>query len=1526
MSGAGRRWLRRIAWVLGASLAAVIVLACAALLALQTDWGREQVRRRVEAELTSRIRGSLEVERLEGDLLGRFAARGITVRDKRGAVVVSVGRLVVDYRLLPLVHRHVHADQVLVAGLEVNGYRGPHGRLTLADLWIHQPPGEPSAPWTATIDELRVDRSLLAIERAPGTWERVGALSLEASIRLRTDSVDVSLVRLRGRWAEPGIGLAARGQVHLATGGTSRVTDLVLAAGGSRIHVSQAGWTGATGHVAASVIVEPGDLRRMVPGSRLRRRVQAAVFLGRGGATPAISAQIAGRAGSAAFSIVGRAIPADRRGSPGVRGGQLALFVSRLRPHELWAGAARAELDGWIRAEASELTSLARADAEVEGELRGAVKGVAVERVWLEGSLADQVVRLAVHGRAPGARAELDARARLPAGSPLDDPGRIEIERSHLVVDVDDVARVLERAGVAPDRRPAGPLRLRARASGRLAALSGHASLSSDELRWRGFAMEGLRGAVRLVHAGDEPAGRAELTASSIAHGGTSYGGARVTAELRPDGPSLALAFRAGGRSGVSASGSLVARRVADGVRVAVGRLALRTRGLLWRAEDGVVAVTEGGRRIDADLGLSSSGGRIAVGAHLDRTAGALRGRVQVRLERLRPARVGRALGGDRLADLPRGQVSARIDARLPAGPAELTVSVERLRWPESGPGASGVGLVTGTLHASVRDRRATAQLELAGATGGRLHARLTGRAPARLLDGRRWQALGAGDVESVLVRLGRIDLERLLGERGGPVRGGIVDATLTAGEGLASGSLDARLERGQAVHGAGPTIPVDANVSARLAGRALTLEAFARSEGYGRVDVAADLRIPRRPLEARAWRAAGPASIRAARIGLRSVRLRAVRSLLAPSTRQSDGAGGLLEATLTVGAAARTAELRAEVRQARLRDRAAPVGASLVVSATRREAKIQADVRVAERPAITASATVGAGTAVVDRLMGAGPSAAARALRGASVRADVVIARQPVTAIAHALGARPDLAGSVHGEASIRGTLAAPRVRASISAPGLVANGVRFEQLGGTGVYEGGPWSGTLRARTGGGGRLIIDASGRALEAEASRLRLSARRLRLAPFAPLWQRPGGTVRHLDGTLEAELTVAGGASAPTVDGWLRVRGGSARVASFLRPIHAASVDVRADGGRVTVELSARSRPGEIRGSLSADVRRPAASRFTAHLRAEELPLSVGQQIVSVNGQLRADGRLRERTLEVDATIVRGLIVRVPNQRGIRLHDTGPLEDVVYVDAKGAAAALARAEVTPGPGFGLRVRVRTEDHVTVRADIARLEVAADLQLTSRAGQTRVVGTLDARRGRVEVSGRQFEIERGGLVFEGQRPPDPWLDVRLSHRYPEATVHVEVTGPLSDPRVRFLSDSGRHDQGQLLGMVLGGGPGGGPRSTAGERALGVAASAIASRAASAVRRAGLPVDTIKVGTDAASDQVVSSLTVGKWLTDRLFMAIRHRFVGDDAVANRNEVVFQHYLAPAWMWEGVVGDRGSTSIDLLWMALAR
>lgn len=140
------RWIRRV--VVGAVAFAVLAIAVV-LIALHTDWGREQVRKRAEAALAESFPGGARIGRVEGSVLGALVLRDIELRDADHQPTVTIDRLTLDVGYRALLRGEIALESLALDGVTVRvrmpAGGGPPNVATLSirttnDMPIVQPP------------------------------------------------------------------------------------------------------------------------------------------------------------------------------------------------------------------------------------------------------------------------------------------------------------------------------------------------------------------------------------------------------------------------------------------------------------------------------------------------------------------------------------------------------------------------------------------------------------------------------------------------------------------------------------------------------------------------------------------------------------------------------------------------------------------------------------------------------------------------------------------------------------------------------------------------------------------------------------------------------------------------------------------------------------------------------------------------------------------------------------------------------------------------------------------------------------------------------------------------------------------------------------------------------------------------------------------------------------------------------------------------------------------------------------------
>ena len=167
------------------------------------------------------------------------------------------------------------------------------------------------------------------------------------------------------------------------------------------------------------------------------------------------------------------------------------------------------------------------------------------------------------------------------------------------------------------------------------------------------------------------------------------------------------------------------------------------------------------------------------------------------------------------------------------------------------------------------------------------------------------------------------------------------------------------------------------------------------------------------------------------------------------------------------------------------------------------------------------------------------------------------------------------------------------------------------------------------------------------------------------------------------------------------------------------------------------------------------------------------------------------------------------------------------------------------------------------------------------------------------------------------FTERSPPNPQLDVQLTHAFDTLTLTVIVTGRAQSPNVRFTSDPGTYDESQLLSYFAGlSSPDQeGPSGSAGQQAAGAAAGLLLGPVTKEVRK-NLPIDTF----DVSMGNNAPVVTVGKWLSDELFVAYTWTTRAEPTEDEQSGLIRWRFY-PGWVLEVIAGPN-QQSADVYWI----
>jgi translocation and assembly module TamB len=166
-----------------------------------------------------------------------------------------------------------------------------------------------------------------------------------------------------------------------------------------------------------------------------------------------------------------------------------------------------------------------------------------------------------------------------------------------------------------------------------------------------------------------------------------------------------------------------------------------------------------------------------------------------------------------------------------------------------------------------------------------------------------------------------------------------------------------------------------------------------------------------------------------------------------------------------------------------------------------------------------------------------------------------------------------------------------------------------------------------------------------------------------------------------------------------------------------------------------------------------------------------------------------------------------------------------------------------------------------------------------------------GELSIEDGKYSAYGRQLDIQRGRLIFNGGVIDNPGIDIRAVKVFPDVTAGINVRGSLQQPRISYFSDPSL-TQSQILSLLLAGGS----LQSVQNRQNGAAAQAIAQGGAILAQQLGSKVGIQDVSLESDLDE--TSLVLGRYLSPRLYISY-----GVSLTQQLNTVKLRYTLSDRW-----------------------
>ncbi len=1476
--------MRRLVYGFGGLLLLLLIAVAGVLLLLHTDYGRNLVRERLEKELSAVFVGEVRVGGVHGSLLSEFSLSDISIEDAQGEVAVAIGLVKVDYSISQLVNKTIMIDSLELAEVHVHGVRDANGTINLAELIKPNDDEETPFTWHVSAPNIVLRNSSLRFYDGPQLSE-IRELFLESSIDFEEGILKAelatltSLVVLPSTEVEgPGMGIPFSLRGVLETDSELIALQSVEATFGDAVVslpsllLQSDGQTNADAKIAIPVSI----VRILTPTTPLLADVRLSLHAQRSNASQPIVLQGEGALGDSPLTI-NASIFMEQESV------DVELKALNLNAQALWHGTAASNIDVKFTAKAEDLdveTMQASATVSISGKADKADLGL----INLEASLKEGIAEATI--KSPKNQ-WIDAKAKFQ----LSDFKILESEL-HL-----DIPRVQSLARGYSDAR--GDLKLDATASGSLSAIEVEGTIASKRFAVKGNQVRRLAASWKAILGEGSYSGSAKLVAAKLRSGGTDFGSAKLTVNtIKPKTFGIHLVSRGPKRSHyVNLKSNVALGKL--GTSIDIDQVKLAVQGLSWKGRGGSITIGADNNLNFHNIALTSKAGHINLDGNVKVDRGLFQGNIELVAQGVNLGEISNALA----LDPPlKGMGSLRANLRHVAG--RRAFGSVHLEFDDVGSGKeipTSSGVVD--IHLKHRDLSVKATVNTPGV--GRIALEAKARGPRNPLALRAWKRLGEKALVSAQVKSSAINMAGLSHlSKALPTAGTItLDGELGAAGSLASLRIEV-----EDILPPKTVEPVNSSLGITLNGTRIELTGQAGIDKRVASTIAAVVVLPGPLLHRSTMSRLTLDDLLQARVQIKDVDLFWWDKILELGLKPVDAEADI---DVVVAQGARNALVTVFATQKGVDAWGKPEVRTSEYIAELKPDSIDLNVRGA-----LGKREAARGTIHLDQGWNLLASSDPKALAKTKVQADIMVLGLPL-ALLQTLLAPQDArttelpAGSLLGSARVSGTLANPTVMIDAHTEGGIVAGIEFVDLRGKARYSENHLVASLAGAQKAGGTLHLNSDLRLGPLPRTKTTLDAENWDLGFLKNLVPN-----RSIGGLFSAKIDIKGPLEKPVITGSAQIRKGSVHPGAPLNAMRNLDVELALTPGKLTIEGKGNSGRGtlSIRGFVAMEGLLPKSMKLD--LALTQVPVEAGPLSVFINTKTKLRGKSRGPDWRFDIDIGK-TIVNVPGGLRRELHPDSLPDDIVFVDSIQASPTLV-AVMAASPVAVIDVYVRAPETIEVRGELVRTRVDVDLHARLDNGLL-LEGTVATRGGWVEVFGRRYDLRRGDIAFGGST--DPSLNIGLTHDFSTSTLSVGVSGTGSAPELDLRSDPARYDDAELLSFVLGASPDddGSKEQSAAVRATGIASNYVAEKLQSVIRDV-IPIDVLKL--DISDDEAAAEkLTLGKWLTDTIFLAYRRRFEAQD-LENANEAVMEYRFRKRWLLELSYGDEGTGGADVLWI----
>lgn len=423
-------------------------------------------------------------------------------------------------------------------------------------------------------------------------------------------------------------------------------------------------------------------------------------------------------------------------------------------------------------------------------------------------------------------------------------------------------------------------------------------------------------------------------------------------------------------------------------------------------------------------------------------------------------------------------------------------------------------------------------------------------------------------------------------------------------------------------------------------------------------------------------------------------------------------------------------------------------------------------------------------------------------------------------------------------------------------------------------------------------------------------------------------------VKQLNGVLTFNVALENSLQKPLTLGFVRITNGGFSVPKYGIEYRNMQMSVVVDTSLVELQsFEVASGDGKLRAEGRMNFTSAAISGIDASLRAENFTVVRNREIdLRINADIRVGGTLNEAGFAGDVAVARSRFFLPALQPTTVIQVDEKLPGTIAADSQKVAGDRLANLLKNSYG---ELRVLIPRNTWLRGPEINVEIEGELDLVVDAESLLLFGTINVVRGTYELYGNKFAIEKGSLTFQGSKDMVPEINLEATRAFrnlrtkEKQTLRIKITGNPNAPKIVFQRDEDAIEEKDALAYLLFGVSfedltqgqrtevaGQDDSSPVMSAASGLLTGLISKQISNSLAK-GLDLDVIEFQSGQDLDLKQSSVLVGKYITNDLFLSYSRDFSSGDA----QRVALEYEIAKFLFLQAAKSNEKDTGFDLIW-----